>query len=165
MPKTMPRTFNKIMYIKRLKTEDICIDKCVYCGDDATTKDHVIPVSFYKDTKRTSNSRYLTSDYGKENLVDCCSECNCIASNKVFDSIDEKRDYIQDKLSRKYKKVLNMPTWFEEDINKLGRNLKREVKIQQLAQKWMMNRINYPREIYPSVELNKEVKKFLSKFY
>ena len=41
--------------------------------------------------------------------------------------------------------------------------LKKEIRIQQLARLWILNRINYPVEIYPVVKLNKQLKHFLEK--
>ncbi|MCD4760255.1 HNH endonuclease [archaeon] len=141
--------------------EEYEIKKCFYCGEDANTKDHIIPVSYYYSGKR--QNRHFTSDYGKENIVDCCRECNCIAGNKVFDNVYKKKEYIQERLTRKYKKVINSPFWSEEDINAMGKMLKREIKIQQMARSWALNRINYPVEMYPIVMLNYELKKFLEK--
>ena len=141
--------------------EDFEIKKCVYCGEDADTKDHVVPVSYYFNGKRTG--RHLTADFGEENLVDCCRECNCMANNKVFDNIQAKREYIQERIKEKYKKVVNMPFWSDDEIKELGQTLRKEVKIQQLARKWILNRINFPVELYANISLNREIKRFLDK--
>ena len=71
--------------------------KCTYCGEDATTKDHIIPVSFYTANKRSG--RNFTPLYNRDNLVDSCQQCNSIAGNKIFDNVDEKRDFIQQRLN------------------------------------------------------------------
>jgi hypothetical protein len=135
--------------------------KCAYCGEDANTVDHIIPVSYYYSGKRSG--LHLTSEYGKENLADCCQECNYLASNKVFDSLEEKRKYIQEKLTIKYKKIINSPFWNDDEIKEMGYKFKKEIKIQQLSRKWILNRINYPIEIYPIVLFNKEIQKFINK--
>ena len=118
------------------------VKKCFYCGEDATTKDHVIPVSYYYSGVR--KNKHLTSQYGKENLVDACKECNNIAWNKIFQDKYSKKDFIQERLKQKYKKVINMPYWSDEEVEQLGRTLKKEIKIQQLARKWALNRMNWP---------------------
>ena len=39
---------------------------CVYCGENAEVKDHVIPVSFYYSGTRKRAYRYLTAEYVKK---------------------------------------------------------------------------------------------------
>ena len=135
--------------------------KCYYCWDDATTIDHIVPVSYYYSWKR--KSLHLTSTYWKNNLIDCCRECNSIAGNKVFDDIEEKKLYIQDRIRNKYKKLINMPNWTDDEINELTWTLKKEIKIQVLARKWILNRVNYPVELFNNSLLNRDIKKFLEK--
>ena len=137
------------------------IKKCFYCGEYATEKDHIIPVSFYWSGKRKRHNRYFIKGYGKDNLIDCCRECNSIAGNKVFTYVDDKREYIQERLKTKYRKVINMPFWSDEEIKELGYNLRKDIKIQQLARVWILNRINYPIEIYSRVRLNNQIVKFM----
>jgi hypothetical protein len=55
---------------------------CQYCNDWATEVDHIIPASF-GGTDHESN------------LVASCRYCNAKAWNRVFDSFDEKRAYLQ----------------------------------------------------------------------
>jgi hypothetical protein len=136
--------------------------KCAYCGDDADSIDHIVPVSFYYSGDR--KNLHLTSEYGEENLVDCCRECNCLAGNKVFDDFYKKKEYIQDKLITRYKKVINMPFWSDEELKEIDYPLKTDIEIQTLARKWILNRINYPVDIYPNIKLNQEIKRFLDKF-
>lgn len=137
------------------------IKKCIYCGELATTVDHVVPVTYYYNGKR--KGRHLTANYGKENLVDACRQCNSISGNKVFDNLDKKREFIQNRLKEKYRKVINMPFWSDEELKSMGRLLYKEIKIQVLAKKWVLNRINYPVEMYPVAEFNKQVQRFLEK--
>ena len=59
---------------------------CAYCGNHATSWDHVIPYA-------------ITQKHRRENLVPACMKCNGIASAKVFDSFEEKRLYILDRLA------------------------------------------------------------------
>ena len=55
---------------------------CFYCEYEATEIDHIIPYT------------YGGSDE-EENLVACCDICNKIASNKIFDTIAEKRAFVR----------------------------------------------------------------------
>lgn len=55
---------------------------CGYCFSQwATVWDHIIPFSY--------GGRTID-----DNLYPSCRACNAIASDKVFDSIEEKRNYI-----------------------------------------------------------------------
>lgn len=137
------------------------IKKCYYCGDDAETKDHIIPISYYYSGKR--EGRHLTAKYGKENLIDCCKECNSLASNKVFNNVEAKKEYIQDKIWNKYKKIINMPEWTDEELNELEGYLRKSIKIKILARRWILNRVNYPIELYPVNQFNRDIKVFLEK--
>jgi 5-methylcytosine-specific restriction endonuclease McrA len=57
---------------------------CQYCMDAGDTIDHINPVSFTGSNKL-------------ENLVCCCRECNCLASNIIFNSFYDKMNYILSK--------------------------------------------------------------------
>lgn len=55
---------------------------CYYCRDElATTIDHVVPYSYDQDNSI-------------ENLVPACALCNLLASNKHFEDVEQKRQYI-----------------------------------------------------------------------
>lgn len=54
---------------------------CYYCGEFATCIDHIVPAAY-----GGSNNF--------DNLVLACAYCNALASDRVFDDVDEKRDYI-----------------------------------------------------------------------
>lgn len=56
--------------------------RCFYCRKEiATTIDHVVPYSWDQDNDI-------------ENLVPACVLCNALASNKMFDDVEQKRQYI-----------------------------------------------------------------------
>lgn len=64
--------------------------RCVYCGQDlirdfqtlhTATVDHLKPKS-------------AGGGYEQENLVTCCSSCNCLKAGKEVDSIEEGREII-----------------------------------------------------------------------
>lgn len=64
-------------------------DMCFYCGEGAATVlDHVLPYSYDQN-----------SDI--DNLRPCCALCNSLASDKIFESIEDKRQYLLDKRRRR----------------------------------------------------------------
>lgn len=106
-------------------------DQCVYCGDPATTRDHFIPVSV---VAMLADSNPVPQ-YAKVTLP-CCSHCNSVAEAKVFKTVGAKRRYIQNRLAKKHRKLLNSPPWSDDEINQLGRTLRTKILAdQQLARR------------------------------
>lgn len=95
---------------------------CVYCGARATTVDHFAPVSV------VASLLSLGIDMGGRFLVPACGECNSIASDGIFRSIGAKRRYIQRRLVIKYKRVLAIPDWSNEEIDQFGYVLGQSVR-------------------------------------
>lgn len=73
---------------------------CRYCRDWADCVDHILPHS------------YGGTDHD-DNLVAACHFCNLKAGNKVFDSFEEKHEYLQqfipEKLKRRRRKLCICP--------------------------------------------------------
>lgn len=133
---------------------------CTYCGCVADTRDHVTPFSYNDSTgKRKSAFRGQ-----KENIVPACKQCNSIGSNKHFDGVDKKREYIQERLEQKYKRLLKIPDWSEEEIKKMGHKFRKEIRLKMIAKRWVWNRIAYPTVLYPEQPIRQEVKKILEQF-
>lgn len=62
---------------------------CFYCRKSiATTIDHVVPYSWDEDNSI-------------ENLVPACALCNSIAGDKIFESVEHKRQYVLNRKNRK----------------------------------------------------------------
>jgi hypothetical protein len=64
---------------------------CQYCGDEASEIDHIIPAAFGGDRHPT-------------NLVAACRFCNATASDKVFNSFEEKQAYLLALTERRIKR-------------------------------------------------------------
>ena len=130
-------------------------ERCYYCGLDATERDHVIPWSLFHTKINTKRS------YEDDEVVPCCSQCNLIAGNKVFDSFVEKREHIQSEIKRKYKKILNFPNWEKEELDELGKTLKIQIKATIKLKKLIEARINWPDKFYTESDFIKELPAFL----
>jgi len=64
-------------------------DMCFYCRmEAATTIDHVLPYSY-----AVNNELY--------NLRPACALCNCIAGDKIFETVEDKCAYILDRLKHR----------------------------------------------------------------
>jgi hypothetical protein len=69
---------------------------CVYCGMPEECSDHFVPLSKIEDMR----GRYNCSS-GKF-ILSSCKECNSIAGTKVFPTVKEKREYIQERITARH---------------------------------------------------------------
>lgn len=88
--------------------------QCAYCLEEANQVDHIMPWAFahFDDV---------------DNLVAACQLCNLIASDKIFDDFNAKRDYIQQKREALFRKRV-VAIWTEDEVSKLGRKMKAIVR-------------------------------------
>jgi hypothetical protein len=88
---------------------------CVYCGSDAETKDHVIPVA--QQTVNPNPKGRLTS-FGP--VAYCCSRCNTKLSDRYFETFDQRCQWISQVWNVRAKPVF----WSNAQIEKLDHKLK-----------------------------------------
>jgi len=110
----------------------------------ADTREHVIAWSY----DHVGKKRFKQFSKWRE-IEPACQECNSTVGNKIFFSVDEKREYIQKRYRIKYKKILeNCAVWEDDELEELSIRLRSGVKLKSRAKKWITNRIYYPQEIY-----------------
>ena len=85
---------------------------CTYCGQRATTLDHVVPVIYTQSAPR----KRKRPSYSREKVVPACAECNSLLSSIGYFSISERANYLIGRISRRHKKTLSMPSWTEDDL-------------------------------------------------
>lgn len=85
---------------------------CVYCGEIATTVDHVPP--------QTCRDRFEQCGrvYAPD-LVPACRECNSMLRTDGWTIMERKR-LIKEKIRKRYAKYLAIPPWSEEELRDLG---------------------------------------------
>jgi hypothetical protein len=108
----------------------------VYCGLQATTDDHIVPV-----VSREVNHPL----WGK--VVRACRECNSMASVTVFDDFEQKREFIQDKIRRRYSKLLKLPDWTEEELDTLGSQMRKKIVEDLVQKKLLLMRLAWPGSV------------------
>lgn len=81
---------------------------CIYCDETAEVGDHAWPINAVLRGYLPRNKDMLV-------VVPACAECNYLASDYVFETLNEKRKFIRRKLLRKYEKFLRLPDWEQTD--------------------------------------------------
>ena len=114
---------------------------CYYCGDDADTLDHTIPVSFYstRPTRKGMKSRYTDP----VPVVDCCAECNRTLNSTLIIDVRGRAGLLIERYKIKYKKILNLPRWDKEDLNELGKIFRSVILRDQILRESLKERLDY----------------------
>jgi len=118
-------------------------DPCVYCGLSSTDWDHVIPDSYCTKTP----------------LVRACSECNSLASDGVFPTIEEKQLHIKIALRRRYGEVLKKKSWTKDELSELAPRLQAEALEHIAARRVTFERLAHaiPFDVLEALEIPPEV--------
>jgi len=110
---------------------------CIYCGVRANTKDHFVPISVVNILKE------VIDDIQGLFLVPCCSECNSLAGAAIFNTVAKKRRFIQVKIRIKYKHLLALPRWEQQEIDELGPGLKTSLLSALARKQWIEERLTW----------------------
>ena len=124
--------------------EGVC---CAYCGEYATVREHLTPLSFMqaRASKGSQNSNFWTW------ILPSCEECNYIASDQVFQTPEEKRAYVQSRLSARYSEDLESDQWPDEELDDLGPRLGQYVMACQARSYITQLRVSYSGPLPPSM--------------
>lgn len=112
---------------------DVLWDKmiCAYCGEGATDVEHVVA--------RVHGEPTWT--------VPSCRECNGLAGAKLFYTFAEKRDYIHDRIRRKYRSVLKAGEFDREELAEMGPGLRRLLTSATEAKGILEQRLGFELEL------------------
>ena len=122
---------------------------CAYCQESAYTLDHVIPHTYVAKNSKQPRT------YSKSEVVPCCKECNNLLGSNLYFTIAERAGYLYTTYKKRYKKLLSMPEWDEDDIEELKNKLKKYVKASLKEKKRVQIRIDYcqlVRDTAPSLQ-------------
>ncbi len=108
---------------------------CTYCGSDSDLqREHVISAT-YLGTR--------SYDEDKQWIVPACRICNLLAGSKVFFSIPDKAEYILSRYRKRYKKILSIPYWDEEELKSMGYLLRASIEGGIMAKAIINQRVRY----------------------
>lgn len=132
---------------------------CFYCGCIASEHDYAPPVKyreFYLATKEPS-------DFLK---IPCCQECSDHLVTCKGGSIDERRDFAKDKLSKKYDKALTIyEMWSEDELVALDFSLKHSIEAGLKLGEETTERLKYPGFAYEAAGLSQSVQYNSPKYF
>lgn len=118
------------------------LEPCAYCGMPADSKDHVIPRSYSRMMYDVHNSRSkLLETFGE--TVPCCHECNSLLGATPALTVPERKKFVKAALKKRYRKVLKMPNWSEDEIDALKGLLQEHVKQRKMHKELIEGRLSW----------------------
>jgi len=114
-------------------------DPCVYCGCHSDTMDHVPPISYA--------AMKMDVDLYDDNLrkYPSCMECNRALGSKPFTNLRDRRACVNDYLRKKYKSLLGMPAWDDEELEEMSPEMQRDIRAAERLKNQVQQRILWPR--------------------
>jgi hypothetical protein len=112
-------------------------DPCVYCGVASSGYDHVPPLHF---VSRLDDRDRWAFDLRK---LPACPECNSLLGGCLKTTIRERRAIIKAKLRSRYRCVLGMPAWDEDELDELGPSLRGNVRNHAKFSTYIKKRLGY----------------------
>lgn len=112
--------------------------QCFYCGELATSRDHVTPHAV---------SPTETRDFGLDETVRCCMPCNSQLGSKGAYNLLMRIAWLIERTVQKHKLLEPIPDWSDEEIAELGPNLRRQVKHLMRQRERHMTRVIYMRGV------------------
>ena len=117
---------------------------CHYCGLPATDDDHVVPRSVIKTYESIADPELLQSLKRHRTLVvPSCRECNCLAGATIQKTLEDRKRFIKTKLKKRYRKVLSMPDWNDDEIAVLGPELRQHIAASQELKRVVRQRLQW----------------------
>lgn len=86
---------------------------CYYCGDLATSRDHIFPQK-YGD--------------GKGDFVNACTECNVTLQAIAPESHYNRIKILAERLTKKYQLETFIPKWSESELEEMGYSLRTAIQ-------------------------------------
>lgn len=122
-------------------------DRCFYCGEPATDLDHVIPQCMLRVKRRTKGR------YQGDLVVPACRECNGLLGAALLPTLEDRFYYARVKLADRYRKVIAMPDWEQDELDDLGPGMKADVIRAVNAKKKIEARLGWPILIDPDLDM------------
>jgi len=117
---------------------------CTYCGLPVSDREHVFPQAY-----QASVPEILGVPFASLAIVPSCKECNSLSGQIVFKGIQDKRQYVHEKLKQRYRKVLEIPAWSESELNELSPELAQYVHLGLQRKAIILRRLTWQTSSVP----------------
>lgn len=97
-------------------------DPCVYCGQSSDSMDHVPPLAAYIRMDEQDK------DHCDPAMYPACRECNSLIGAANLFTITERRALAKERLRKKYRRLLAMPRWDEDELAELDERMADEIR-------------------------------------
>lgn len=118
--------------------------QCYYCGDIATSIDHIPALTLIY----AYGIDYFESKGIALVTVSACHDCNTRLNAKPAYTVQHRARIIYDRLIRVHQKLLAMPTWDKNDLDNLSGSLCIMVENWVLAKTHIERRLSYLEETF-----------------
>lgn len=75
--------------------------------------------------------------------VDACRECNNLLNTRDLWTIAARKKFIRRILRIRYRRLLKLPDWTDEQLKELGRNLRSYIKASIIAKQVLLERLRF----------------------
>lgn len=106
---------------------------CVYCGETADTVDHLLPRNYTGEAERKIVP-----------VVPACRECNGTLGDIFLPDVMERRELVQERYRRKYKRFLKKVIWGESDMEQFGPQIRTAITKGMIEHNRTMSRLAWP---------------------
>jgi hypothetical protein len=135
MPITNDRMEMVVMPAGRItyRHPDYPSDSCVYCGEVATSRDHLIPRAFSGESERAIVP-----------VVPACLECNSTLGARYMPDVIERREYLHARYRVKYRKYMRRVMWGPSDMQQFGPQMRTVISKGMAEHERLMRRLSWP---------------------
>ena len=113
---------------------DYPTEDCVYCGQVATDKDHLLPRNWTGESMRK-----------KVPVVPSCAECNRVFLNDVYEpDVQNRRIICHQKMRLKYARALSTILYADRDLKQFGSQLRTVIVKQMEKHVAVKERLSWP---------------------
>jgi siroheme synthase (precorrin-2 oxidase/ferrochelatase) len=111
---------------------------CTYCGVLSDTTDHVPARSIRAAIREHLPNRYVEVE------VPACLECNSAIGARGL-TLVQRREIAKRAIEKKYRQILALPAWNENELDELGPELHKDVECHAVVKKWVKDRLAWSR--------------------
>lgn len=111
---------------------------CFYCGEVPLHQDHVIPWSMWRVDKRRGGAGDSPGP-----RTPACAECNGRLGASFFDTLTQRASYANQKLRRKYSKLLHLEVWQPWEVTGLSGTLRKFIESKQVERNIAVRRASW----------------------